>query len=130
MSLALPRTKRPRCTNDSLPGRRTDNHGAHQHSLRRHSDRGTSRHTVSLVRPADSEAHTSTWDFEQVPRCVHDMLLIDGRSTNPADGRAARFSGQTRPAKQVQDRRRNDNARSPPRTADRRSPVPLTSPPQ
>ncbi|MEV7177129.1 glycosyltransferase family 2 protein [Kitasatospora sp. NPDC093679] len=40
------------------------------------------RHTVSLVVPAHNEARNIPWVFEQIPRCVDEVILVDGSSSD------------------------------------------------
>jgi glycosyltransferase involved in cell wall biosynthesis len=56
-------------------GRRADDR-----VLRRSTDRQAVRHTVSLVVPARDEARNIPWVFEQIPRCVDEVVLVDGDS--------------------------------------------------
>ncbi len=58
-----------------VPGRR-----AEDRLLRRAGDRVRIRHTVSLVVPARDEARNIPWVFEQIPRCVDEVVLVDGDS--------------------------------------------------
>ncbi|MCX4749924.1 glycosyltransferase family 2 protein [Kitasatospora sp. NBC_01287] len=58
-------------------GRRADDR-----VLRRAGDRAELRHTVSLIVPARDEALNIPWVFEQIPRCVDEVVLVDGDSTD------------------------------------------------
>ncbi|WP_035805088.1 glycosyltransferase family 2 protein [Kitasatospora mediocidica] len=60
---------------ESTPARRADDR-----LLRRAGDRARTRHTVSLVVPARDEARNIPWVFEQIPRCVDEVVLVDGES--------------------------------------------------
>ncbi|KQV12128.1 MULTISPECIES: hypothetical protein [unclassified Kitasatospora] len=44
------------------------------HPHRRAGDGVASRHSVSLVVPAQSEARDIPWVFEQIPRCVDEVI--------------------------------------------------------
>ncbi|WP_243639026.1 glycosyltransferase family 2 protein [Streptacidiphilus pinicola] len=55
---------------------------APQLKKRRASDLPPVRHTVSLVVPAHNEARNIPWVFEQIPRCVDEVLLVDGSSSD------------------------------------------------
>ncbi|MFE0458483.1 glycosyltransferase family 2 protein [Kitasatospora sp. NPDC058965] len=57
------------------PARRADDR-----LTRRATDRRSARRTVSLVVPARDEALNIPWVFEQIPRCVDEVLLVDGAS--------------------------------------------------
>ncbi|MER5635342.1 glycosyltransferase family 2 protein [Kitasatospora sp. NPDC002227] len=50
--------------------------------MRRSTDGYRSRHSVSLVVPARNEARNIPWVFEQIPRCVGEVILVDGSSTD------------------------------------------------
>ncbi|GAA1235660.1 hypothetical protein GCM10009665_27300 [Kitasatospora nipponensis] len=67
--------------NTTLPpgaqGRRADDR-----LLRRSGDRAPRRRTVSLVVPARDEARNIPWVFEQIPRCVDEVVLVDGDSAD------------------------------------------------
>jgi glycosyltransferase involved in cell wall biosynthesis len=43
---------------------------------------GTPAPTVSLVIPTKNEAPNISWVLEQVPSCVNEIVLVDGRSTD------------------------------------------------
>jgi glycosyltransferase involved in cell wall biosynthesis len=60
-----------------VPARRADDR-----VRRRAGDRAQVRHTVSLVVPARDEARNIPWVFEQIPRCVDEVLLVDGDSVD------------------------------------------------
>ncbi|MER8182028.1 glycosyltransferase family 2 protein [Kitasatospora sp. NPDC094015] len=49
--------------------------------MRRASDFAVS-HSVSLVIPAHNEARNIPWVFEQIPRCVDEVILVDGDSSD------------------------------------------------
>jgi hypothetical protein len=105
MSTTLPRTDRSlppeagraapaepagRGHRDGRPGRRATDlssgtaaaPGPEQHPLRREHDAPGPRHTVSLVVPAHNEARNIPWVFEQIPRCVDEVILVDGDSSD------------------------------------------------
>ncbi|WP_042380955.1 glycosyltransferase family 2 protein [Streptacidiphilus melanogenes] len=65
--------------------------------LRRATDRPRTRSTVSLVIPAYNEARNIPWVFQEIPRCVDEVLLIDGDS-HDATERMARLC---RPATRI-----------------------------
>lgn len=69
MSSTLSPEIRPR----ALPGGRP---------MRRSTDVRPVRHTVSLVVPAQNEARNIPWVFEQIPRCVDEVILVDGASSD------------------------------------------------
>ncbi|MEV4555452.1 glycosyltransferase family 2 protein [Kitasatospora sp. NPDC049285] len=60
-------------------GRRADDSRPERAPGRRAGDYA-SRHTVSLVVPARDEARNIPWVFEQIPRCVDEVILVDGSS--------------------------------------------------
>ncbi|AUG81112.1 glycosyl transferase [Kitasatospora sp. MMS16-BH015] len=65
------------------PMRRAEDLAApHRRPMRRATDGYVSRHTVSLVVPARNEARNIPWVFEQIPRCVGEVILVDGSSTD------------------------------------------------
>jgi len=64
---------------DGRPMRRATDRAAARAPMRRASDFAT-RHTVSLVVPAQNEARNIPWVFEQIPRCVDEVILVDGSS--------------------------------------------------
>jgi hypothetical protein len=72
---------------------RTEVNGRHDVSARPHQRRATDvprgRSTVSLVVPAHNEARNIPWVFEQIPRCVDEVLLIDGDSSDATRRMAA-----------------------------------------
>ncbi|MEV6206724.1 glycosyltransferase family 2 protein [Kitasatospora sp. NPDC051914] len=61
--------------------RATDRPDGAPQPLRRAEDFAT-RHTVSLVVPAHNEARNIPWVFEQIPRCVDEVILVDGSSSD------------------------------------------------
>ncbi len=50
--------------------------------MRRTGDIVATTHTVSLVIPARDEARNIPWVFEQIPRCVDEVVLVDGASAD------------------------------------------------
>ncbi|MFC1420350.1 glycosyltransferase family 2 protein [Streptacidiphilus cavernicola] len=88
MSTTLPRIERRTGTRgnrraDEAPrGRRATDRGPRPHPLRRQDDLPAPRHTVSLVVPAHNEARNIPWVFEQIPRCVDEVILVDGDSSD------------------------------------------------
>jgi glycosyltransferase involved in cell wall biosynthesis len=70
-------------TRDGEPGRRAgDQEADRSPMLRRSTDVPRVRHTVSLVVPAHNEARNIPWVFEQIPRCVDEVVLVDGSSSD------------------------------------------------
>ncbi len=88
MSITLPRIERRTGTRgrrhgvDGLEGRRRTDSGPESHPQRRRSDAPPPRRTVSLVVPAHNEARNIPWVFEQIPRCVDEVILVDGDSSD------------------------------------------------
>ncbi|MFC1407987.1 glycosyltransferase family 2 protein [Streptacidiphilus sp. N1-12] len=92
MSSTLPRIERRIGTDstrrgpDAPGGRRSTDRGPDRgpdaHPLRREDDRVRTRPTVSLVVPAHNEARNIPWVFEQIPRCVDEVILVDGDSSD------------------------------------------------
>ncbi|WP_268256525.1 glycosyltransferase family 2 protein [Kitasatospora xanthocidica] len=60
---------------------RTDRRRAERPSRRAGDGIGTT-HRVSLVIPAHNEARNIPWVFEQIPRCVDEVILVDGASSD------------------------------------------------
>lgn len=63
------------------PMRRPGDRATTPRPMRRAGDFAT-RHTVSLVIPAFNEARNIPWVFEQIPRCVDEVILVDGSSSD------------------------------------------------
>ncbi|GAA5016772.1 hypothetical protein GCM10025734_66760 [Kitasatospora paranensis] len=63
------------------PMRRAGDRATTPRPMRRAGDFAT-RHTVSLVIPAFNEARNIPWVFEQIPRCVDEVILVDGASSD------------------------------------------------
>ncbi|MEY9967930.1 hypothetical protein ABIA33_006010 [Streptacidiphilus sp. MAP12-16] len=94
MSTTLPRTTTPATAlpsagggstalRGSSSGRRKSDLAANRPPMRRRAtDLPQIRHTVSLVVPAHNEARNIPWVFEQIPRCVDEVLLVDGSSSD------------------------------------------------
>ncbi len=85
MGATLPETDTPRLARgarDGRPGRRATDRppGPGPGPMRRIQDRAATRQTVSLVVPARDEARNIPWVFEQIPRCVDEVILVDGDS--------------------------------------------------
>ena len=88
----VPAAPATRGTRDGRPGRRATDlaagpgagqrPGPEEHPLRREHDAPKLRHTVSLVVPARNEARNIPWVFEQIPRCVDEVILVDGDSSD------------------------------------------------
>jgi len=67
------------------PGRRAEDaedRATDRSPQRRATDRPRIRRTVSLVIPAHNEARNIPWVFEQIPRCVDEVILVDGSSSD------------------------------------------------
>jgi Glycosyl transferase family 2 len=84
-----PRDGRPgRRATDRPPDRRATDRppdpgqAARRLEDRRPEDRTAVRRTVSLVVPAHNEARNIPWVFEQIPRCVDEVILVDGDSSD------------------------------------------------
>jgi glycosyltransferase involved in cell wall biosynthesis len=60
--------------------RRAGDRTADRRPMRRSGDTIATKHTVSLVVPARDEARNIPWVFEQIPRCVDEVVLVDGSS--------------------------------------------------
>ncbi|MFF1796562.1 glycosyltransferase family 2 protein [Kitasatospora sp. NPDC058263] len=93
MSTTLPPHVVPSPDHDGRPQRRAEDRAAPRRPMRRAEDRATahrpmrragdgvaSRHSVTLVVPAQNEARNIPWVFEQIPRCVDEVILVDGSS--------------------------------------------------
>jgi len=83
MSTTVPETESPRSARggrDGRPGRRVTDRPPGPAPARRVQDRVATRQTVSLVVPARNEARNIPWVFEQIPRCVDEVILVDGDS--------------------------------------------------
>ena len=52
--------------------------------MRRAGDAPATRHTVSLVVPVRDEARNIPWVFEQIPRCVDEVVLVGGSRVDAA----------------------------------------------
>jgi glycosyltransferase involved in cell wall biosynthesis len=79
--LTLPST--PRIVTDGVP-------------LRRATDQPWTRSTVSLVIPAYNEARNIPWVFQEIPRCVDEVLLVDGDSYDATERMARLCRPNTR----------------------------------
>ncbi|MER7772746.1 glycosyltransferase family 2 protein [Kitasatospora sp. NPDC096140] len=67
------------------PNRRAEDRGGRRRTdrpMRRSGDGVVPTHTVSLVIPAHNEARNIPWVFEQIPRCVDEVILVDGASSD------------------------------------------------
>ncbi|MFD7907259.1 glycosyltransferase family 2 protein [Kitasatospora sp. NPDC059747] len=67
---------------DRHPHRRASDRVLDHRPMRRAGDRVATTHTVSLVIPAQNEARNIAWVFEQIPRCVDEVILVDGASSD------------------------------------------------
>ncbi|MFF2042086.1 glycosyltransferase family 2 protein [Kitasatospora sp. NPDC058170] len=67
---------------DGHPLRRAGDQVTLRRPMRRAGDGAASRHSVSLVVPARNEARNIPWVFEQIPRCVDEVILVDGSSVD------------------------------------------------
>ncbi|AUY48825.1 glycosyltransferase family 2 protein [Streptomyces sp. CB01881] len=65
---------------DGRPQRRAEDRVAARRPMRRAGDGVASKHAVTLVVPAQNEARNIPWVFEQIPRCVDEVILVDGSS--------------------------------------------------
>ncbi|MEV8094597.1 glycosyltransferase family 2 protein [Kitasatospora sp. NPDC085879] len=82
MSTTMPSDpQQPHPTRNGMPMRRSTDRSAEPQPMRRAGDIPT-RHTVSLVVPAHNEARNIPWVFEQIPRCVDEVILVDGSSSD------------------------------------------------
>ncbi|WP_441248988.1 glycosyltransferase family 2 protein [Kitasatospora sp. McL0602] len=82
MSSTLPPNVLPYAGRDGMPMRRAGDRADGRQPMRRATDGYASRHTVSLVVPARNEARNIPWVFEQIPRCVGEVILVDGSSSD------------------------------------------------
>ena len=85
MSTTLPETTGPgiaRGARDGRAGRRAGDRPTGPGPMRRIQDRTVTRHTVSLIIPARNEARNIPWVFERIPRCVDEVILVDGDSSD------------------------------------------------
>ncbi|MFE6749438.1 glycosyltransferase family 2 protein [Kitasatospora purpeofusca] len=76
---------RPHPGSDAHPHRRATDRAAAEAAarpMRRAGDHVVTRHSVSLVVPARNEARNIPWVFEQIPRCVDEVILVDGSSSD------------------------------------------------
>ncbi|WP_406207193.1 glycosyltransferase family 2 protein [Kitasatospora sp. NBC_01560] len=64
------------------PQRRAEDRVTARRPMRRSGDGVASKHGVSLVVPAHNEARNIPWVFEQIPRCVDEVILVDGSSSD------------------------------------------------
>ncbi|MEV0532425.1 glycosyltransferase family 2 protein [Kitasatospora sp. NPDC050463] len=93
MSTTLPPHVVPSADHDGRPQRRAEDRAAARRPQRRAEDRVAARrpmrragdgvassHSVTLVVPAQNEARNIPWVFEQIPRCVDEVILVDGSS--------------------------------------------------
>ncbi len=97
MSTTLPETDIPgaaRGPRGGRPGRRATDRPPDPGPARRIQDRTPVRQTVSLVIPAHNEARNIPWVFEQIPRCVDEVILVDGDS----DDATLRMAAQCLPS--------------------------------
>ncbi|MFJ9951514.1 glycosyltransferase family 2 protein [Kitasatospora sp. NPDC091207] len=62
------------------PQRRAEDRAVARRPMRRAGDGVASQHSVTLVVPAQNEARNIPWVFEQIPRCVDEVILVDGSS--------------------------------------------------
>ncbi|WP_329499611.1 glycosyltransferase family 2 protein [Kitasatospora herbaricolor] len=113
MSTTLPPDAPPHPADDGRPSRRASDRVTSRRPLRRSTDPVSSRrpmrrsgdtvattHTVSLVIPARDEARNIPWVFEQIPRCVDEVLLVDGASVDATITVAKRCLPTVRSVKQ------------------------------
>ncbi|KQV04735.1 MULTISPECIES: glycosyltransferase family 2 protein [unclassified Kitasatospora] len=83
MSITLPPNVLPYPTrDDGRPRRRATDRLPADRPMRRAEDGIRTRHSVSLVVPAQNEARNIPWVFEQIPNCVDEVILVDGSSTD------------------------------------------------
>lgn len=106
MGTTLPETDTPRSARgarDSRPGRRATDRppGPGPNPMRRIQDRAATRQTVSLVVPARDEARNIPWVFEQIPRCVDEVILVDGDSHDATLRMAAHCLPSVRSVRQI-----------------------------
>ncbi|MGW6912424.1 glycosyltransferase family 2 protein [Kitasatospora sp. NPDC054939] len=80
MSTTMPPDARPYPPPDGRPRRRATDRQPEHRPMRRSDDRVATPHSVSLVIPAHNEARNIPWVFEQIPRCVDEVILVDGSS--------------------------------------------------
>ncbi|GAA2748163.1 MULTISPECIES: glycosyltransferase family 2 protein [Kitasatospora] len=84
MSTTLPSDRHgqvvPYPMHDGHPMRRSDDRESQPVPRRRATDKA--RASVSLVVPARDEARNIPWVFEQIPRCVDEVILVDGSSSD------------------------------------------------
>ncbi|WP_395293390.1 glycosyltransferase family 2 protein [Kitasatospora hibisci] len=64
------------------PNRRAEDRVTGRRPMRRAGDGVPSKHSVTLVVPAQNEARNIPWVFEQIPRCVDEVILVDGSSSD------------------------------------------------
>lgn len=82
MSTTLPSNVLPYATRNGRPMRRASDRVSTRQPMRRASDGFATKHSVSLVVPAHNEARNIPWVFEQIPRCVDEVILVDGSSSD------------------------------------------------
>ncbi|MDH6575136.1 glycosyltransferase family 2 protein [Kitasatospora sp. MAP5-34] len=82
MSTTLPPHVLPYAVRDGRPMRRATDHLDPRPPMRRATDGYATTHSVSLIVPARNEAQNIPWVFEQIPRCVNEVILVDGSSTD------------------------------------------------
>ncbi|MFI6844063.1 glycosyltransferase family 2 protein [Kitasatospora sp. NBC_00085] len=82
MSTTMPPNVVPYPNHDGRPQRRAEDRVAVQRPMRRAGDGVASKHGVTLVVPAQNEARNIPWVFEQIPRCVDEVILVDGSSSD------------------------------------------------
>lgn len=83
-ALASPDSGGPpmRRATDRVSFQRPTRRSSDRRPMRRAGDRAPGTRTVSLVVPACNEARNIPWVFEQIPRCVDEVILVDGSSSD------------------------------------------------
>ncbi|MFI6445771.1 glycosyltransferase family 2 protein [Kitasatospora sp. NPDC050543] len=83
-ALASPDSGGPpmRRATDQVSFQRPTRRSSDRRPMRRAGDRAPGTRTVSLVVPACNEARNIPWVFEQIPRCVDEVILVDGSSSD------------------------------------------------
>ncbi|MFC5883719.1 glycosyltransferase family 2 protein [Kitasatospora sp. CM 4170] len=82
MSTTVPNHVVPHPEQDGRPNRRAEDRAVARRPMRRAGDGVPSKHSVTLVVPAQNEARNIPWVFEQIPRCVDEVILVDGSSSD------------------------------------------------